>query len=1035
MKNFRKVLSSVLMFSFLAFNSSPLVALAIEDVNEVLPTSEVVVDENTDPVPGPIVEDEPVIEQEEITEEKITEEKPAEEIVEDPSLNFPSLKGSITVCKVILDAEGNVVAGTSGNFSVPSGNFGNSDFDAPLDFNTNLLTDVSGLDAECVSHDNLAIKFFGNTTFNYEQEVVSPSDAWEAPLYNEYLLGSPHFSLSDVNNQFSIFDQNADNADGTITLSAFVKNRTLVVINKMKPVVVEEELQCNPQVNLVENGGFEVPAIPSNSWNLFPESTPGLEWSINWVDPLASAEYPTLEIQNNVAGSPFAGNQHAELDGDRPVTIWQDIPTIPGKQYSLSFQYSPRPGVSQADNAIQPKVNDGALGAVVSADGSANSNTVWQNITRTFVATGAITKVELMDAGNNTSLGGYLDDVSLNCNPEPIEVVETSTVTMCKVNEQEQPLSGWQLTLGGEDVGSVQVLPDGNDHNILGVPAGDYLLKASGQYIYRPSEPDANYTDAAYSKRLVGDVDYNGPFLPWVRVNDFLSPYEGYLGVIFNNAVTDWGSMFNPSHEYALGTSTGVLGDLSFKILDNNYTDNSGYITVNAKHGYTGVTDEDGCVTFKGVPYGTYTADEIMQDGWENVSGTGEVVVNDPTETFTIVNSQTETEATTLKVHVYKYLNDGETTSQIPNDSAAPSFRMMATWNAVNLSGTSAGYELGDSQGGAALRYAADTSPMNAPADYSTFEITDGDVVVPTDSESCPEGKYRLLGYKTGTSLSEAELATLSQKVPAYENITSDRYIIVVNEKCGDVTPPPSSRFTLQITTNGDGNGLVQGAGIYCDSNPTVGEESEINVNDCQETYDEGTVVNLTVTPDEGSNFNSSWSTNSGSAGTCTGNSTSCSVTLTSNTSLNAHFAVTNNNSVSNGPFGSSSGSRTVRQGQVLGAETSCGIYVDKFLRRGYKNDVNAVMKLQKFLNDYMKAGLKEDGKFGYGTEKWLKSFQLKHADKVLTPWGFKSKAPTGIFYLTTQTEVNNIMCPPLNLPIPLLTPIETNPLAPIKED
>jgi hypothetical protein len=120
-------------------------------------------------------------------------------------------------------------------------------------------------------------------------------------------------------------------------------------------------------------------------------------------------------------------------------------------------------------------------------------------------------------------------------------------------------------------------------------------------------------------------------------------------------------------------------------------------------------------------------------------------------------------------------------------------------------------------------------------------------------------------------------------------------------------------------------------------------------------------------------------------------------------------------------------------QGQVLGASTSCGIYVDKFLRRGYKNDVEAVKKLQKFLNDTMEAGIKEDGKFGLNTEKYLKKFQLKHADTVLSPWGFK--VPTGIFYITTQTEVNNIMCPDLKLTIPTLTPIELNPLAPKKED
>jgi len=117
--------------------------------------------------------------------------------------------------------------------------------------------------------------------------------------------------------------------------------------------------------------------------------------------------------------------------------------------------------------------------------------------------------------------------------------------------------------------------------------------------------------------------------------------------------------------------------------------------------------------------------------------------------------------------------------------------------------------------------------------------------------------------------------------------------------------------------------------------------------------------------------------------------------------------------------------------GEVLGAETSCGIYVTEFLRRGYKgNNLEAVAKLQQFLNDYFKAGLAVDKKFGPKTEGALKTFQLAHKEKILTPWNLV--VPTGIFYLTTQTEVNNIMCPDLMLPIPQnLIPFSANPLTP----
>jgi hypothetical protein len=137
-----------------------------------------------------------------------------------------------------------------------------------------------------------------------------------------------------------------------------------------------------------------------------------------------------------------------------------------------------------------------------------------------------------------------------------------------------------------------------------------------------------------------------------------------------------------------------------------------------------------------------------------------------------------------------------------------------------------------------------------------------------------------------------------------------------------------------------------------------------------------------------------------------------------------------NDNDETNSRGGGTSGSR-ISSGQVLGASTSCGIYVDKFLRKGYRgNNPDAVNKLQQFLNDYTAAGLSVDSKFGPKTETALKAFQTAHADKVLTPWNLK--APTGIFYLTTQTEVNNIMCPELGLPIPTnLVPFSRNPETP----
>jgi len=117
--------------------------------------------------------------------------------------------------------------------------------------------------------------------------------------------------------------------------------------------------------------------------------------------------------------------------------------------------------------------------------------------------------------------------------------------------------------------------------------------------------------------------------------------------------------------------------------------------------------------------------------------------------------------------------------------------------------------------------------------------------------------------------------------------------------------------------------------------------------------------------------------------------------------------------------------------GQVLGAETSCGIYLEKFLQKGRKNDLTAAVRLQLFLNNYLGAKLTIDGVIGLKTDSFIRKFQLAHKTNVLDPWGLKG--PTGIVYLTTVTEINNIMCPTLNLPIPTLIPLSANPDFPPK--
>lgn len=405
---------------------------------------------------------------------------------------------------------------------------------------------------------------------------------------------------------------------------------------------------------LVVNGGFEVPNVETGAkWDIFESGTTGLGWSAEWLNNVGGAQPDKgqVELHKNgvVSGwTAHGGDQYTELDSDwggpssnqggenASVKLYQDLITKVGGNYTVTFWASPRPGQSSTDNSIRVKVGD--IDSVVNA--VTGSSTVWSKYTYTFEATSGVTRLEFSDAGPGNSYGGFLDDVSVkeDC---------VSDVQICKYNDDQTPLSGWEVYLKGDKVETVTVDPDGQSDLSGPLPAGDYVLEASGTYVYRPSDPSADISDPAFSKRLPSDAVYSiGSSQPWVRVNDFPGAISGYLGIQVGGLNFDWGSTYNPAHKYSGEYTLASAGQMSFRILDDVYSDNSGHLKVDIYPIYKGETGKDGCVTLENIPFsgkGTnYTLGEVMQDGWENVSGNNEEVVVDGVEdSFSLVNKCT----------------------------------------------------------------------------------------------------------------------------------------------------------------------------------------------------------------------------------------------------------------------------------------------------------------------------------------------------------------------------------------------------------
>lgn len=163
--------------------------------------------------------------------------------------------GSITVCKVIADNNGNVVDGSSQpgvTFSIagftpspvtsegaPVGQIGNSQFTTPLTFNADVLSSASGNDAQCVTYSELAIG-----GYYYTQETISDPSGWASPKYNDQFT-TPVTTLADFfDYDGKLFDGDGTNdaarnknADGHIVLTNARPDRTLIVLNRQTPAL------------------------------------------------------------------------------------------------------------------------------------------------------------------------------------------------------------------------------------------------------------------------------------------------------------------------------------------------------------------------------------------------------------------------------------------------------------------------------------------------------------------------------------------------------------------------------------------------------------------------------------------------------------------------------------------------------------------------------------------------------------------------------------------------------------------------------
>lgn len=277
-------------------------------------------------------------------------------------------KGSISVCKAVMDSDNVIVDGSNQSgtiFSIsglntttsqggPTGIIGTSIFTTLLTLNSKALGSSTANDAQCTTYTNLDL---GN--YYYGQENIS-SGNWEAPKYTDQFTNSANTISDFYNYDNNLFDGDPSNdgsrntnADGHIVLEANNPNRTLIVLNQFK---------ATPAVgggSTAVGGNITTPGCPVDGpqkvdqvW--FSDIKPG-QITVNWANKGDAAGYHIQygpSADNLPWGTEVSGNANSVTlnnipSGDIWVTVTAKKSSDCGGPTSDSYKVG---GTSAADN-------------------------------------------------------------------------------------------------------------------------------------------------------------------------------------------------------------------------------------------------------------------------------------------------------------------------------------------------------------------------------------------------------------------------------------------------------------------------------------------------------------------------------------------------------------------------------------------------------------------------------------------------------------------------------------------------------------
>ncbi len=319
-----------------------------------------------------------------------------------------------------------------------------------------------------------------------------------------------------------------------------------------------DDMECSGVICLqpIVNEGFEAPVIPNTTYRLLNENAvPG------W---LTTATDNRIEFwSTGFLGVPsFEGNQFVELNATQNSALYQNLCLTPGSTIAWSVAHRGRSGVDVASVRIGANLVTAAT-QVTMTDGTS----AWGIYTGTYVVPVGQTNTffifeAISTAGNNLSVGNFIDDVEIN-------VISTPS---CKDSDSDGVNDNLDIDADNDGIYDIvesgNVSLDANNDGIIDVSNGP--VGTNGIFDVMETFPDSGVIASMY---ITQDTDGDGDF----DLEDFDSDGDGCSDVVeagFTPSVSNPGELFGMGYNSLNGT---VTGNVDGYMLPNDLNANGSY--------------------------------------------------------------------------------------------------------------------------------------------------------------------------------------------------------------------------------------------------------------------------------------------------------------------------------------------------------------------------------------------------------------------------------------------------------------------------